>query len=256
MGDAVFSAKMPERLIEWANDSFFRQIGYEPEECIGKTTKFLYPDRNTFLDFGSKLRNAIQAGEEILRGEQLMKRKNGEIFPAEYTVTIIRNEKGEVVSATGVAKDITTRIHSFGSLRPDPECGGGFVSDIVPFMREVRWALLVIRGVVGRECPSYQKILRLDRVQAKPSPELSAFCIWVQGLMADGQVAIREALTGTGLKIMGYVFDSVYVLAESEQHLESGFAQVRNTLASAAAPYTVKLKGVRATTSSWPSMDG
>jgi len=33
MGDAVFCVKMPERVIEWANDSF-RLIGYEPEECI------------------------------------------------------------------------------------------------------------------------------------------------------------------------------------------------------------------------------
>jgi len=49
MADAVFSVKMPERKIEWANDTF-KILGYEPDECVGKTTEFLYPDREGFMD--------------------------------------------------------------------------------------------------------------------------------------------------------------------------------------------------------------
>ena len=42
MGDAVFMIKVPERKIEWVNDSF-KILGYEPKECIGRSTEFLYP---------------------------------------------------------------------------------------------------------------------------------------------------------------------------------------------------------------------
>jgi len=86
MWDAVFSVKIPERVIEWANDSF-RLIGYEPSECIGKDTAFLYPDKDDFLDFGNKLEDAMAAGKDVFHTERLLKRKSGETFPAEITVT-------------------------------------------------------------------------------------------------------------------------------------------------------------------------
>jgi len=75
MWDAVFSVKMPERVIEWANDSF-RLIGYEPSECIGRDTAFLYVNKNDFLDFGNKLKDAMAAGKDVLLAEQLLKRKS------------------------------------------------------------------------------------------------------------------------------------------------------------------------------------
>jgi len=107
MWDAVFSVKMPDRLIEWVNDSF-RLTGYELEDCIGRTTEFLYPDKKEFIDFGNKLKEAIKAGEDVLHVEQLLKRKNGETFPAEITTTLFR-EKGEITRVTSIVRDITKR---------------------------------------------------------------------------------------------------------------------------------------------------
>jgi PAS domain S-box-containing protein/putative nucleotidyltransferase with HDIG domain len=107
MGDAVFSVKMPGRVIEWANDSF-KLIGYDPRECIGRTTEFLYPDKSEFLNFGNKLKKALAAEKNILHAEQLLQRKNGEVFPAEITATLFR-EKGKIVSVTNIVRDITER---------------------------------------------------------------------------------------------------------------------------------------------------
>jgi len=121
MGDAVLSVKMPERIIEWANDSFFRQTGYEPEECIGEKTEFLYPGRNAFLEGGIRSRKALNSGDEVWQGEQLIKRKNGEIFPIEYTITGIRNEKGEFASITAIARDITERKQTQEALQRSEE---------------------------------------------------------------------------------------------------------------------------------------
>ena len=137
MWDAVFSVKMPERVIEWANDSF-RLIGYEPQECVGKTTDFLYPDKSEFLDFGNKIKSAIAAGRDILHAEQLLKRKSGEVFSAEITTTIYK-EKGEVVRVTSIVRDITER-KKLDQLKDDFI---GLVS------HELRSPLTVITGAVN-----------------------------------------------------------------------------------------------------------
>jgi PAS domain S-box-containing protein len=107
MWDVVFSAKMPERIIEWANNSV-NIIGYTPEECIGKTTEFLYHDKEGFLAFGNELKSAIAAGKDVLHTERLLKRKNGEVFPAEITITFFK-EEGGVVRTTSIIRDITKR---------------------------------------------------------------------------------------------------------------------------------------------------
>jgi PAS domain S-box-containing protein len=119
MWDAVLSVRMPERVIEWANDSF-RLIGYEPEECVGRTTEFLYSDRNEFLDFGNKLKKAFRAGKDILHAEQSLRRKTGEVFPAEITTTIFK-ERGEVAHVTSIVRDITERKRAEKVLRDSEE---------------------------------------------------------------------------------------------------------------------------------------
>ena len=115
MWDAVFSVKMPERVIEWANDSF-RLTGYEPSECIGKSPAFLYLNKDNFLDFGNKLKDAIAAGKDVLHDDQLMKRKNGETFPVEITVTFHR-ENDEIISLTTIVRDITDKKQAEDALR-------------------------------------------------------------------------------------------------------------------------------------------
>ncbi len=127
MLDAVFSVKMPERVIEWTNDSF-RLIGYEPEECVGKTTEFLYPDKNEYLDFGKKLKNALEKGKEIVHAEQILKRKNGETFSAKITTTFIK-EKGKVVNVTSIVRDITERMCAEVALRESEEFGSSLLGN-------------------------------------------------------------------------------------------------------------------------------
>ncbi len=107
MWDAVFSVKMPERIIEWASDSF-GLLGYDSQEYIGRTPEFAYPSTSDYTAFGEILREAIADGKNVLHAEQTLKRKNGTLFPAAITTTVTRKQ-GEVIRVTSVVRDISER---------------------------------------------------------------------------------------------------------------------------------------------------
>lgn len=108
MWDTVFSVKLPERVIEWANDSY-KLLGYEPDEFVGHDTAFLYANKTEFQKLGKKMEIAIAEEKDVLHASQLLKRKNGEIFPADITLTF-HKDKNEVVRITSIVRDITERI--------------------------------------------------------------------------------------------------------------------------------------------------
>jgi PAS domain S-box-containing protein len=112
--DGVFTVKLPERRIEYVNKSVEKIFGYSRNGLIGQPTEIIYPNKKEYEIFGKKLRNVIETGEKILQTEQLYKRKNGQIFPGEITVTFTSEEDG--LRAIGVVKDITERKHAEEAL--------------------------------------------------------------------------------------------------------------------------------------------
>lgn len=105
--DIIFSVKLPEREIEWVNDSI-RMRGYKPKECIGRTTEFLYRDRDEFLAFGKKMEEAMAMGKDKISSERKFRRKNGEIFLAEVSAVFLK-KKGKITHDIGLIRDITER---------------------------------------------------------------------------------------------------------------------------------------------------
>ncbi len=115
LGEAVFSVRMPERVIEFANQTVETIFGYRPEECMGQETRIFYPEGGSEA-FISKMKAVIYHGEDLLRTEQNLKRKDGEIFPAEITTTFLR-EEGEVTRVISIVQDITERKRAEGEMR-------------------------------------------------------------------------------------------------------------------------------------------
>jgi PAS domain S-box-containing protein len=106
--DMIFTVKFPERTHEYLNSSGERILGYNNQECIGKSTRMFYANEDEFIDLGKKLITAIEHGKEIVYTEHLLKRKNGEVFPGELTLTFLK-EDGKVIRLIGIVRDITER---------------------------------------------------------------------------------------------------------------------------------------------------
>ncbi|MBW2639335.1 MAG: PAS domain S-box protein [Deltaproteobacteria bacterium] len=105
--DAIFSVKMPERTINWANDSF-NVLGYESEEYIGQSTRKYYANPEYYDAIGRLQQDAIRKGDNIVRTEIMVLCKDGRVIPAEFTATYYR-EEGELSQITAFVRDISER---------------------------------------------------------------------------------------------------------------------------------------------------
>jgi hypothetical protein len=65
---------MPERVIEWANDSY-NILGYETDEYIGNDTSFLYAYESDFLALGKTINDALINRKNVLLAHHILKKK-------------------------------------------------------------------------------------------------------------------------------------------------------------------------------------
>ncbi len=114
--EVIFTVKRPERVIVYVNHSMEHVFGYEPGECIGRNTEFLYSSVNEYNSFGDQLDRAIAEGKDSLHTDLMMKRRNGEVFPAEITSSVFK-QNDEITQVVSVVRDITMRKLGEEALR-------------------------------------------------------------------------------------------------------------------------------------------
>ena len=89
------------------NPAFSQISGYAPHEVIGKTPRMLRSDRHT-PDFYDALWTSI-ATTGMWHGELWSRRKNGEVYPEQITITAVKDGNGKVTHYVAVLRDITER---------------------------------------------------------------------------------------------------------------------------------------------------
>ncbi len=101
--DAVTIARMSDGTFRDVNESFFRQIGYERAEVIGKTL----PELNLWGDLAQarELIRRLQADSAIKHMEISLRRKDGVVVP--YFVSAVLIELGAELCAVAILHDIT-----------------------------------------------------------------------------------------------------------------------------------------------------
>ena len=82
-----------------------------------------------------------------------------------------------------VSKKIFTRIHLFGSRVPDPEWGSACPADDIPCLIELKSAAQeALRPIMAYD-PDLQRIAAMPSIRRRRNPLVSAWAIYVQGLM-------------------------------------------------------------------------
>ncbi len=93
-----------ERIVS-VNTAFTRITGYSAAEAIGKTPDLLRSGKHN-ADFRAQVRGAMQ-GTGPWHGEIFGKRKNGEVFPQSVSISVVRDDTGEITHAFSIFSDIS-----------------------------------------------------------------------------------------------------------------------------------------------------
>jgi PAS domain S-box-containing protein len=105
--DAVFITNR-DGVIEYVNPAFGATTGYSREEALGQTPRILKSGRLS-KDYYTTLWKTILSGQ-VHRSANLNRKKNGELYNAEQTITPIIDSSGSITHFVSVIKDVTDRI--------------------------------------------------------------------------------------------------------------------------------------------------
>jgi phosphoserine phosphatase RsbU/P len=97
-----------EGQIEYVNPAFETITGFSRDEALGKTPRFLRSGKEP-PGFHDRLWKTILAGE-VFRGSPVNRKKNGDLFCADQTITPIKDDHGQITHFVSVIKDATDRM--------------------------------------------------------------------------------------------------------------------------------------------------
>ncbi len=105
--DAIISNTLDGIIASW-NKGAERIFGYKEHEVIGKSILILAPNDRKYEIEG--FLKQIKSGRSMKNVETVRQRKDGANIPLSLTVSPIIDEKGGVVGASAIARDISDRV--------------------------------------------------------------------------------------------------------------------------------------------------
>ncbi|MBO6584567.1 MAG: PAS domain S-box protein [Gracilimonas sp.] len=106
--EAVFILEPYTRTITDCNKSCTDLFGYTKEELIGNNTRLLHLNEQKYNEFDELSSGSLEKNG-IFQSEFMMQKKDGTRFYSEHTVTLVKNEAGEIEKVVSVVQDITSQ---------------------------------------------------------------------------------------------------------------------------------------------------
>ncbi|MBA4312383.1 MAG: hypothetical protein C0417_07110 [Chlorobiaceae bacterium] len=95
-----------KKRILFVNIAFVHTYGYDAKKILGKSIELLCANESDANRCSEIFRNAV---EQNWKGEFLHRKKNGDIFPAEVSISPLKNDEGEITAFIVLTSDITDR---------------------------------------------------------------------------------------------------------------------------------------------------
>lgn len=106
--ESVIILNPETRAITNCNRTTCELFGYSEDELIGNTTEMLHVDESRFKEF-AKIGAEDLEKKGSFKTEFTLKKKDGTEFYSDHTVTLVKNEEGEIEKVVSVIRDITER---------------------------------------------------------------------------------------------------------------------------------------------------
>ncbi len=113
-GDIIFITDR-NGMIEYVNPAFETVTGYGKEESLGKSPNIISSGLMEVDDY-ERIWKTILSGE-VFRGEIIDRKKGGEIFYYDQTITPLKDERGNITHFVSTGKDVTERKQAEEQIR-------------------------------------------------------------------------------------------------------------------------------------------
>lgn len=104
--DAIVTKDLSGVITSW-NQGAEDMYGYSSKEAVGKRITILIPDDRLFEE--EDIISSIKRGRVVEHYETIRKRKDGSVLDVSITISPIKNARGEIVGASNIARNITSR---------------------------------------------------------------------------------------------------------------------------------------------------
>jgi PAS domain S-box-containing protein len=116
LSEAVLVVEDKTQIILTCNAAVERVFGYTRQELLGRSTKALHPDNAAHEAFGRELADVLNVSG-LHHTERPMRRKDGSLFLAEGTVTVLADDSRHHTKVVSVWRDITDRRQAEEALQ-------------------------------------------------------------------------------------------------------------------------------------------
>lgn len=112
--DVIISKSLDGRIQSW-NAGAEQVFGYPAEEAVGKHISLIIPPER--MQEEDEIIRRLKMGERIKHFDTVRLRRDGQQVPVSVTTSPIRDETGQIIAASKIARDITERKRSEEELR-------------------------------------------------------------------------------------------------------------------------------------------
>jgi PAS domain S-box-containing protein len=169
-------------IIQYVNPSFEKVTGYSREEVAGQTPRLLKSGRQDET-FYSDLWKTITSGE-TWNGRFINKRKNGELYTDEASISPVRGKDGTITGYVAVRRDITAELQQEEDFRQAQkmesvgQLAGGIAHDFNNMLQAIQgFAEILLERLTGGtvEHNSAQEIIKAAKRAAGLTRKLLVF---------------------------------------------------------------------------------
>jgi PAS domain S-box-containing protein len=194
--------------ITFYNDGARQNLGFTPEEVLGRHVMAVYPN----LDEARKVMAAMRADNSEGRGrvrnfETTFKTKRGEQIPVAISASILYDERGGEIGSIGFAKDIR-EIRRRDQLATLYEIAVGMSHEINNSLEVLVNQVEMLQKYVDRAATDEDYILESDRLEAVASQikKIQDITGRIAEMAEEGEYGSKEYLSGkmmTDLRVDG-----------------------------------------------------
>lgn len=158
LGEAVLILTPDMKILD-ANPAAEAMFQKSQPELQGMPVGNLHVSASHYEDFQGRVRTAFEAGERALF-ELSLKRGNGEIFPADQSVSLIKGDDGATLGVVNVIRDISDRKHAEAELKRSEEKFRRIFETI-----EEGYMVTDLEGIVLMVNPATCRLLRYEECE-------------------------------------------------------------------------------------------